>query len=96
VSIASSRVVLEVAGLLQGESPATKISEDVMTRLVKIMKRAERQATYDTEISSARTTGQSTTEMIVRSWIIESRERRDADVCQFQTIRRKIGGTMRG
>ncbi len=68
-----------------------------MKSLVKIMKRAEREVTCDTEISSARTTGQRTTERIVRSWIIESLERRDAAVCQLQdAIRRKIGGSLRG
>jgi hypothetical protein len=67
-----------------------------MKSLVKIMKRAQREATYDTEISSARTTGQRTTERIVRSWIIESRKRRDAAVSQLQCAIRWSGGSLRG
>ena len=96
VSTASWRVVLEVAGLLQGrEAQLLKFQGMFMKSLVKIIKRSERKVTDDTGISLARTTGQRTTEMIVRSWIIESRERRDA-VCQLQTIRWKIGRTLRG
>ena len=61
------------------------------------MKRAEREVTGDTETSSARTSGQRRTEMTLRSWIIESRERRHAAVSQLQdAVRRKIGGAARG
>ena len=47
---------------------------------VKIIKRGDRKVTQDVPISSLRTNGQRTTEVIVKSWILESRERRRADL----------------
>ena len=47
---------------------------------VKIIKREDRKVTHDVAISSSRTERQRTTEVIVKSWIIESRERRRADL----------------
>jgi len=57
---------------------------------IKIMKRDDRKVTDDAETSSARTKRQRTTEVIVKSWIIESRERRRADLNRLQnTLRSK-------
>jgi len=51
---------------------------------IKIMKRKDRNVTHDVAISSTRTKRQRTTEVIVKSWIIESRERRRADLNRLQ------------
>jgi len=68
-----------------------------MKRLIKIIKPAEREVTGGTEASSASTSEQRRTEMTVRSWIIESRERRHDAASQPQgAVRRKIGGAARG
>jgi len=65
---------------------------------IKIMKRDDRTVTHDVEISSARTKRQRTTEVIVKSWIIESRERRRADLNRLQNAVRskEIEGVTRG
>jgi len=55
-------------------------SRVVMKTPVKIIKREDRKVTRDVAISSSRTKHQRTTEVIVKSWIIESRERRRADL----------------
>jgi len=55
---------------------------------IKIMKRDDRKVTDDAETSSARTKRQRTTEVIVKSWIIESRERRRADLNRLQNALR--------
>jgi hypothetical protein len=47
---------------------------------VKIIKREDRKVTHDVAVSSSRTKPQRTSEVIVKSWIIESRERRRADL----------------
>jgi hypothetical protein len=47
---------------------------------VKIIKREDRKVTQDVPISSLRTNGQRTTEVIVKSWIVECRQRRRADL----------------
>ena len=52
----------------------------VMKTPVKIIKREDRKVTQDVPISSLRTNGHRTTEVIVKSWIVESRERRRADL----------------
>jgi len=65
---------------------------------IKIMKREDRKVTHDAEISSARTNRQRTTEVIVKSWIIESRERRRAAQNRLQNavLSRESAGITRG
>jgi len=92
--------VLEVGGPLQGAtrgSPA-QTSGDVMKTPIKIMKREDRKVTHDVAISSPRTKRQRTTEVIVKSWIIESRERRRADLNRLQNavLSKEIAGITRG
>ena len=93
-------VVLEVGGPLQGarRGPPLQTSGEVMKTPIKIMKREDRKVTHDAEISSARTNRQRTTEVIVKSWIIESRERRRADLNRLQNAVRskEIEGVTRG
>ena len=64
----------------------------------KIRKRDDRKVTHDAEISSAKTNRQRTTEVIVKSWIIESRERRRADLNRLQNavLSKEIAGVTRG
>jgi hypothetical protein len=45
---------------------------------IKILKRDDRKVTRDKEISSLRTERRRQTDVIVKNWIIESRERRRA------------------
>ena len=93
-------VVLEVGGPLQGvnKSPPAQTSGDVMKTPIKIMKREDRKVTHDVAISSTGTKRQLTTEMIVKSWIIESRERRRADLNRLQNAMQSKGieGVTRG
>lgn len=60
---------------------------------VKIIKREDRKVTHDVAISSSRTKRQRTTEVIVKSWIIESRERRRDDPNHLSSKRDLQGGT---
>ena len=78
--------------------PPAQTSGAVMKTPIKIMKREDRKATHDAEISSARTNRQRTTEVIVKSWIIESRERRRAALNRLQNavLSREIAGITRG
>ncbi len=55
---------------------------------IQIMKREDRKVTHDVAISSTRTKRQRTTEVIVKSWIMESRERRRADLNRLQNALR--------
>ena len=92
-------VVLEAGGLLKGaEAHLLKIQSDLMKRLIKIRKRDDREVTHHTEISSATINTQRTTEMIVKGWIREARERSRATVNGLHdAIRQKeIGGIERG
>ena len=93
-------VVLEVGGPLQGATrgPPAQTSGDVMKTPIKIMKREDRKVTHDVATSSTRTKRQRTTEVIVKSWIIESRERRRADLNRLQNAVRskEIEGVTRG
>ena len=76
-------------GLFSGrkEVHLLQISGDVMNSPIKIMKRDDR-VTPDIESSSAKTNRKRTTEVIVKSWIIESRERRRAALnCLQDAIR---------
>ena len=77
-------------GLLRGvrSGPPAQTSGDVMKTPIKIMKRDDRKVTDDAEISSARTNRQRTTEVIVKSWIIEFRERRRVDRNRLQNALR--------
>ncbi len=90
--------MLEVGGPLQGarRGPPAQTSGDVMKTPIKIMK--DRKVTNDAEISSARTNRQRTTEVIVKSWIIESRERRRAALNRLQNavLSRESAGITRG
>ncbi len=65
---------------------------------IKIMKREDRKVTHDVAISSTRTKRQRTTEVIVKSWIIESRERRRAELNRLQNAvgSKEIEGVERG
>ena len=65
-------------GPLQGARRGSPIQSSgaVMKTAIRIMRRADRNATPNTESSLAKTNPKRTTEMIVKSWIIESRERR--------------------
>jgi hypothetical protein len=83
--------VLEVGGPLQGarRGPPAQTSGDYMKTPIKIRKREKRNV-HDPEISSARTNSQRTTEVIVKNWIIESREGRRLALNQLQhAFRRK-------
>jgi hypothetical protein len=60
---------------------------------VKIIKREDRKITRDVGISSSRTKRQRTTELIIKSWIMESRERRRADLNHLSSKRDLKGGT---
>jgi len=65
---------------------------------IKIIKRDDRKVTHDAEISSAKTNRQRTTEVIVKSWIIESRQRRRVDLNRLQNavLSNEIAGITRG
>jgi hypothetical protein len=84
-------------GPLQG---ATRVppSADVMKTPIKIMKREDRKVTHDVAISSTRTNRPRTTEVTVKSWIIESRERRRADLNRLQNavLSKEIAGVTHG
>jgi hypothetical protein len=58
---------------------------------IKIVKRLDRKVTRDVAISSSRIKRQRTIEVMVKSWIIESRERRWADLNPL--VRRESGQT---
>ena len=59
-----------------------------MKTAIKVMKRDDRKVTVDKDISSVRTKRSRKTEVIVKNWIIESRERRRAVLNHFQeTVR---------
>jgi hypothetical protein len=84
--------VLELGGPLPGarRGPPAQTSGDFMKTPIKIMKPRDRKAIHDTEISLARTNAQRTTEVIVKNWIIESRERRRLVLNRLQdAVRRK-------
>jgi hypothetical protein len=55
---------------------------------IKIMKRDDRKVTHEVAISSTRTNRPRTTEVTVKSWIIEARERRRADLNHLQNASR--------
>jgi len=55
---------------------------------IKIVRQEDRNVTHDVAISSTTTKRQRTTEVIVKSWIIESRERRRAGLSGLQSALR--------
>jgi hypothetical protein len=58
---------------------------------IKIKKRDEKKVVCDTEISTARTNAQRTTEVIVKNWIVELRERRRLALNHLQDAFRRKG-----
>ncbi len=75
-----------------------KLQRDVMNRPIKIVKRDAGTVPKVPEVSSAKTNGHLTTQEIVKSWIRESRDRRDALVTQLRDAIRwkEIRGATRG
>ena len=65
---------------------------------IRIIKRDERKVTHDKEISSARRDRQRTSEVIVKSWIIESRERRRvaSNLLQTAFLQKELEAVTRG
>ena len=63
--------------------PPAQTSGDVMKTPIKVVKRGDRKVTRDTKNSSARKNQQRSIEVIVKSWIMESSERRQANVGRF-------------
>ena len=82
-------VVLEV-GVSSGARRGPPAS-NVMKTPVKIMKRLDRKVTRDVAISSSRISVNAPQQVMVKSWIIESREHRRADLNQL--VRRESGQT---
>jgi hypothetical protein len=89
-----------VAGgpLLAKKVHLLKLKRDAMNAPIKIVKRDARTVPEVTEVSSAGTNERLTTEKIVKSWIRESRDRRQALVTQLRAAirRREITGAARG
>jgi hypothetical protein len=79
-------VVLEVGGPLLGArgGPSARTLGQVMNTPIKIKKRDEEKVTQHAENASPLTPRRRTTEIIVKSWIIESRERRRSDLNRFR------------
>jgi hypothetical protein len=65
-------------GLFQGREEVHLLKRHVMFMKtpIKIRKAQDRKVTHHAETSSVKTNAQRTTEVIVKNWIIESRERR--------------------
>ena len=99
VSAAKRMFVLEVGGLFakaRAESTCSTSESDVMKTLIRVVKRGSE----DKGDSEAAPPAKSrlTTEMIVKSWIIESREQRRAAMSQLQSSLgwKELGGLARG
>ena len=93
-------VVLEVGGLLakaRAESTCSTSEGDVMKTLIRIVKRGSEDNSGDSE-AAAPAKPRVTTEMIVKSWIVDSRERRRAAMSQLQSSLgwEELGGLARG
>jgi hypothetical protein len=100
VSAAKRMFVLEVGGLLQkrARSPPAQTSEgDVMKTLIRVVKRRSEDNKHDSGVV-APAKSRLTTEMIVKSWIIESREQRQAAMSRLQSSfsSAELGGLARG
>jgi hypothetical protein len=81
----------------RGVHQAQTSEGDVMKTLIRVVKRRSEDNRDDT--AAARLARpQLTTEMIIKSWIIESRERRQAALSQLQTSIgwKELGGSARG
>jgi hypothetical protein len=92
--------VLEVGGLLakaRAESTCSTSEIDVMNTLIRVVKRGSEENKGDSEAAPP-AKPRLTTEMIVKSWIIESREQRRAAMSQFQSLLgwKELGGLARG
>ena len=70
--------MLVVGGPLQGREEVHLLKRQVMFMKapIKIRKRRDTKVIHDTETSSTRKKAQRATEVIVKNWIIESRESR--------------------
>ena len=91
--------VLEVGGLLakaRAESTCSTSESDVMNTLIRVVKRGSEDKGDSEAAPPAKP--RLTTEMIVKSWIIESREQRRAAVSQVQSSIgwKELGGLARG
>ena len=84
--------MLEVVGLFRGREEVHLLKRQVMFMKapIKIRKPYHQEVIHDTETSPVRTNVQRTTEVIVKNWIIESRERRRLALNRLQdAVRRK-------
>ena len=100
VSAAKRMFVLEVGGLLakaRAESTCSTSESDVMNTLIRVVKRGSEENKGDSEAAPP-AKPRLTTEMIVKSWIIESREQRRAAMSQLQNSLgwKELGGLARG
>ena len=91
--------VLEVGGLLakaRAESTFSTSEGDVMKTLIRVVKRGSDNKGDSDAPPQAKP--RLTTEMIVKSWIVESREQRRAAISQLQSSFgwEELGGLARG
>jgi len=87
VSTLCGLVVLEVGGpLYRGDKEVHLLKPlgDVMKTAIKVVKRDDRKVRPDKELFSLRTERPRSTEVIVKGWIIQSRERRRATLSLLQ------------
>ena len=92
--------VLEVGGLLakaRAESLAQTCEGDVMKTVIRVVKRGSDDNKHSSE-AAAPAKPRLTTEMIVKSWITESREQRQTAMSQLQSCFgwNEFGGLARG
>ncbi len=100
VSAAKQMFVLEVGGLLakaRAESTCSTSEGEVMKTLIRIVKRGSEDNKGDSD-SAPPAKPRLTTEMIVKSWIGDSREQRRAAMSQLQSSLgwKELGGFARG
>jgi hypothetical protein len=94
-------LVLEVSGLLakaRAESTRSNKREvNVMKTVIRVVKRGSDHNKHSGE-AAAPAEPRSTTEMIVKSWIIESRDQRQAAMSRLQSSFgwKEFGGLARG
>jgi len=83
--------VLEAVGLFDGGEEAHQLKRQVMfmKTAIKIRKAQEGKVGHDTETTSVRTNSRRRTEAIIKSWIIESRERRRLVLNRLQDVVRR-------
>jgi len=82
----------------RARSPPAQTSEgDVMKTLIRVVKRGSENNRGDSEAAPP-AKPRLTTEMIVKSWIVESREQRQAVMSQLQSSLgwEELGGLARG